>query len=197
MAELAKYVPMALQAGGGILSFLGGEQSAAADELAAARKRAAADFTATQLRSRAGQVVAVAQRGAEEELRRARIVQSRGLAVAAASGGGVSDPTVVRMLGRVAGEGAYRAATVLYSGEESARVMRMQADAANYEGEISAQASEAQAKAARLAGGGGLFKSAVSLYSKYGGPNPPGSGSTGLMAGTSSIDEFGINWDNV
>jgi hypothetical protein len=54
--------------------------------------------------------------------------------VAAASGAGASDASVVNIVGRIKGEGAYRAATALYAGEDKARVLRMQAAAKRYEG---------------------------------------------------------------
>jgi hypothetical protein len=75
---------------------------------------------AKQLRYAAGAARASSQRAAVEERRQARLLQSRGLAVAAASGGGASDVTVVNTLADVAKEGEYRALSALYEGNERA-----------------------------------------------------------------------------
>lgn len=163
-----------------LFSLLGAASGADAARRGAERRRAAAQYEAAQLRSQGGQVFAASQRGAREANRQARLVQSRALAVAAASGGGVSDPTVVNMLSRTAGEGAYRAAVALYEGEERARTLRMQAAARDYEGQLAIEAGEDQAAAYGTQALGSLFKGAVSMYDKYGGSGPA---SVGLMAG--------------
>ena len=96
--------------------------------------KASADFQAEQLRQNAGQAQASAQRSAFDVSRQTDYANSRALAVAAASGGGASDPTVVNLIARNAGEGAYRQATALYGGDEKARLFNMQADAKEFEG---------------------------------------------------------------
>jgi hypothetical protein len=54
-------------------------------------------------------------------------VASRALAVSAASGAGVTDPTTVRVIANARGEGAVRAATALYEGSARARQLRTEA----------------------------------------------------------------------
>mgnify|MGYP001606871182 CR=1 FL=1 len=85
--------------------------------------RSAAD----QLDVQAAQQRAMSQREAIDQRRQARLATSRGLAVAAASGGGADDPSVVNLLADLEGEGEYRALTSLYNGEEQARAKEVQA----------------------------------------------------------------------
>jgi hypothetical protein len=74
------------------------------------------------------------QHAAVEERRQARFAQSRALAVAAASGAGASDPTVMNTIGDLEAEGEYRALTSLFNGEQRARSQTMQANIARSEG---------------------------------------------------------------
>lgn len=94
----------------------------------------AAEFQAAQLRQNAGQAMASAQRRAFDVDRQSKYVASAALASAAASGGGASDPTVVNLIARNAGEFAYRKAVALYQGEDKARALNLQADAKEFEG---------------------------------------------------------------
>lgn len=84
---------------------------------------------AKQLDANAGLERAMSQREAMEERRQARLLNSRALAVAAASGGGADDPTVVNIMADIEGEGEYRALTALFNGEASARGLENQARA--------------------------------------------------------------------
>lgn len=124
---------------------------------------------ATQLDAQASNTRGTAQRQAIEEKRQADLAQSRGLALAAASGGGADDPSVVNGLADIAGRGQFGAITAMYNGDEQAAGMEAQA-AANRRG----------AKAAKTAGllkAAGTVASAVptiishgpSLYQKYAG----------------------------
>jgi hypothetical protein len=115
---------------------------------------------ASQLRYAAGAARASSQRAAAEERRQARLVQSRGLAVAAASGGGASDPTVVNTLADVAAEGEYRALTALYEGSEKSIGLRKAAKNASAEGSNLALAGFMGGASSLLAGAadGGWFE---------------------------------------
>lgn len=119
-----------------------------------AAKRSA-DDEAAQLDRRASNTRASAQRAAAEEERNARLVASRGQAVAAASGAGAGDPTVVNLMADILGEGRYRALTALYEGEEQARSDNAAARTRRREG-----------RAARTAS---YLDAAGDLFSKYGG----------------------------
>lgn len=132
-----------------------------------------ANAEAKELRAQAGQLDAQAkddrassQRRSMEERRQARIAGSRALAVAAASGGGASDPSVINRIAELEGEGEYRALSALYEGETEARTKEAQA-AANRRG----------AKTAKTVGAlkaiGSMIGSGSSLFDRFAGSGPP------------------------
>lgn len=119
----------------------------------------ASQFEAEQLRQNATQEQAAAQRKAAEERRKGRFIQSRAMAVAGASGAGVTDPTVVDVLSDLEAEEMFRSSLALFSGDERARQLRTAANARAYTG---ASTQRAYNQAARSS----LF-SGMSLFSKY------------------------------
>lgn len=125
-----------------------------------AAKRSA-DSEADQLRRKAGARRAEGVAGAIEERRQGRLNESRARAVAAASGAGVTDPTVVNLMGDIQADADYRALSRMYEGEEEAAGL----DAA-------AKARKREGRAARLAGGlkgvGSILSGVDTLRSKYG-----------------------------
>jgi hypothetical protein len=95
--------------------------------------------------------------------------------VAGASGAGASDPTVVNIISRMAGEGAYRGAVALYGGQDRARYLNLQADAKDYEGQILRSQSESAGKSQAVAGAASLLRGTVrdsSLFQRFGGGGP-------------------------
>ena len=60
-------------------------------------------FKAKQLEQNAGKALSASQRQAQELDRQGRLQQSRALAIAASSGGGASDPTVMNLMAELAG----------------------------------------------------------------------------------------------
>lgn len=125
----------------------------------------AANFEAKQMVAQAGTERATSQRAAAEERRQKNLNQSRAQAVAAASGGGASDPTVVDIQGDLEVEGEYRALSQLYEGEERARGLIGAASAKKVEGR--------QALTGGLIGAAGtILSGADSLYGKYGTKKP-------------------------
>lgn len=185
---MAEWLPMAMQAGSMLMGAAGADKAAEGARASAERNAVAKRYEADQLRQAAGQAVAVSQLQAQEERRKARLVQSRTLAVAAASGGGVSDPTMVNILGKIAGEGTYRSNVALYGGEERARVMRMQAEAADYEGAAGIEAGELKADAYETKGMSDLISGGVGLFQKY---NAGGLFSGDAAGGVMSSGAFG------
>jgi hypothetical protein len=121
--------------GGGALAGAAGSIIGANAEAKELRRQAA------QLEFQAGQGRASAQRAAMEERRKSRFLSSRGLALAAASGGGADDPTVINNLAEIEGEGEYRALASMYEGETEARGKEAQA-----------VANRSRAKAVKTAG---------------------------------------------
>lgn len=137
----------AMQAGGTILG-----ANARADDLRS---------QAVQLEQMAGQDRASSQRTAAAQRRQARLLASTALARAAASGGGADDPTVVNILANLSGEGAYRAMTALYEGEEEARSKEMQALARRKEARNAKRAGAISAV-------GTILQSGATMYERYG-----------------------------
>lgn len=158
MAFLAA-VPLAYLVGAGI--------AAGGSILQGVKAKQAANTEADQLENLAGQEQAGAQRAAHQERHEATLVQSRARAVAAASGGGVTDPTVQDIMADIGTEGEYRALTQLYSGDERALELKAQALATRKSGKAAQQAGFLTAASSLALGGS-------TLYAKYGGRGPPG-----------------------
>lgn len=176
MAGATAYIPAALTLAGSVLGYSGANKAAAGAQLAGQRTAGARAFEAKQLRQNAGQEIAASQRAAQEERRQAGLVASRQIALAAASGAGASDPTIVQMIARTAREGSYRASVALYGGEERARQLRMAAAGKDYEGAAAIEGAEVQASAYKTAGVGELLKGGGSLFAKYGFGGPTAAG---------------------
>ena len=166
---------------GTILNLIGNLKAAGASSRAGSAQRAAADFEAAQIRQLAGQTVASSQRDSATERLKQELLTSRAIAVAGASGGAVTDPTVQKILTDITGRGTYNHAVALYQGEEKARQMNLAADAKTYEGVIAEQGGEQRAAAYRIGALGGLATGGASLYGKYGlgGPKKAPAGTSG------------------
>lgn len=167
MAAIAATV---MQVGGTLLSMKGYGDAARAAKTSGQRERVAKEFEAEQLDEQAGQAIAVSQRAALEQQRQGRLMASRALAVAAASGGGASDPTVVNLIAGADGEAAYRSAVALYEGEDRARKLRISAAASRYEGAVAEEAGNQRASAFKTM----RAASGLTLLAKYGQDGPKG-----------------------
>lgn len=143
-----------------------------------ARRKVEAQFAKQQAEEDAIAVFASAQRDAFEENRKAELVQSRALAVAAASGG-ASDPSVVKMIAQIHGEGVYRAGVALYDGEAKARKLRIQGAAFALEGDNAVVSGLNRQQAYRVRALGSTAKGVASLYTRFGMNGP--SGDSGLL----------------
>ncbi len=113
--------------------------------------------TAAELRKRAGTRRAVGQREAAEERRNAKLAYSRALSVAAASGAGVSDPTVVKLFADLQAEGDYRVLSRLFVAEDEAQGIE-------YRSEVALREGKARKRAARLT----ALSTATSFAETYG-----------------------------
>lgn len=120
----------------------------------------AATYEAAQMNYNAGQERASSQRSAEEQRRQKDYAESRFRAVAASSGGGAADPTIVKGMGNLEQEGEYRANTALFQGEEKARGLETGAALKMYEGQVAKQQS-------RFAAIGSAMSGASSFYDQY------------------------------
>jgi len=184
------WFPIAASVVGTIMQVSGKMSAARQAEEQGRRQQAADQYAANQAEQNAGQQLAAAQRHALDETRRARLMASRAIAVAGASGGGTSDPSVANLIADISGEGAYRRSIAIYQGEENARQMRMGAAGKLYEGEVAARGGEMQASALRtsaLASGVSGVATAT-LYGKYGAGGPRASAGYSGYSGISSID---------
>lgn len=160
-----------IAAGGSILSAAGSMKAGSAAAAAGRATKQADIYQADQLDQNAGQAIASAQREAELQRRQTAMLVSRGIAVAAGSGGGVTDPTVSGLLEKIAAEGTYLASVDLYQGEERARLMRAQAQAKRYEGDMAEIGGQQKEEAANLQGFGAMLQGG-SLFAKYGKGGP-------------------------
>lgn len=126
---------------------------------------------------------AAAQRQSGEEMRSARLAQSRLGAVAGASGSGASDPTVMSLYEGIEGEGKRNADAVTAAGEQKAQGLTYQAALDRWTADTNAGIKRSAAKATALGGylsAAGSFGSGVSSMAlKYGGGRTQAGGSTG------------------
>jgi hypothetical protein len=81
-------------------------------------------------------------------------MEGRALSLAAASGGGIDDPTVVNLIGDLNAEGEYRVMSRLYVGSSEATGMYHSAEMARKEGEFALEQ--------------GYVKAATTVMSQYG-----------------------------
>lgn len=117
--------------------------------------------TAIELERRAKARRAVGTREAAEERRNAEFAYSRALAVAAASGGGVQNPTVIKLLADLQAEGDYRVLSRLYTAEEEAQGTDFRSDVALREG-------RARKKLSRYGMASTALSSAATFAERYG-----------------------------
>lgn len=167
---ISDFLPQSLNVASTILNV--GSQVAKANSLrtVATRRKEAGDFEAKQQEIAAQESSGIAMRAAQDEILKARLVNSTALARAAASGAGASDPTVMAVLARTAGEGSYRAAVAMYEGEAQARLDRMRAAALRYQGDVGVADAEEAAGATMLGVGSTLLTGgirALSMHDKY------------------------------
>lgn len=170
------YTSAGLIIGGTLMSAKGQMDAGAAAAKQGAQEQAAANYQGAILDQQAGQTQASSQLQAVNTRRQAGLVNSRAQAVAAASGAGATDPTVLGVQGQITREGEYSALTSLFNGEEQARGLESQAALTRYSGRARAEAGQARQSAAQYQAFGTILQGGGSLYTKYGpmgGPPPP------------------------
>lgn len=172
-----------------ILKAIGTGVTAGSYRKAGRAAKSAADFEAAQLVQRAGEARAISQRQAEESRLESVLLQSRALAVAAASGAGASDPSVVNAIARLAGRGDYAARSRLHEGEVAGRRYEDAAAARRYEGEQAERAGRTRAMSTLLQGG-------LSLFDRYGREDAPGSVASGgsMASDSASASDYAVWW---
>ena len=168
------------QGAGALLEAYGARESGRAMRIQGERARVAHEFEAWQADEQAAAAIAIGQRQAAEERRKGRLSASRALAVAAASGAGVSDPTIVNLLARNEGEATYRANIAMYEAEARSRTLRLDAAAGRVTGADALTEGRSRELGQTYTGLGRLAATGASLYAKYGGKGP-GSGDEALI----------------
>ena len=147
---------------GSVVSGVGTVMSAVGARNAGISANQEAQYRAKQAEVNAGQERASAQRASIEDIRQLRVAQSRGQAVAAASGAGALDPSVMDIMGDLETQGQYKAATALYQGEDSARNLENQATLDRFSGKNAQKAGNIKSISTLASG-------ATDMYSKYDG----------------------------
>lgn len=113
------------------------------------------------------EVQAASQREAEQRAQKARVLLSRQQAVAAASGGGASDPTVLKLMGDTAAEGEYQSLSALYEGKAKAAGLEDDAALQRWRGRQARTAGYTNANATMLSGVSGFARAASSGISDF------------------------------
>ncbi len=142
-------IALVLAVGGTVVGAANTLAAGKAEQEAANVRAQALEHQAAQARQAAGQERATSQRAAIEQRRQGRLLSSRALARAAASGAGAGDPTVENILGGIGAEGEFRALSELFIGEERARGLETQADLRIFESEQERRAGSAARRASR------------------------------------------------
>ena len=148
-----------------MMGLIGGLISAAGSIVGGIAANNQAKAQAKALEVRAGEERAVSQREAIRRSKEAKLVMSRGQAVAASSGGGAGDPTVVNLMAGIGQEGAYQKNVALYTGETRGRGLEFDAKIRRMEGR--------QALFAGFINGAGSILNGFSSFSQYQSSPPP------------------------
>ena len=135
-----------------------------AEQQAARARQQALEHEAAQARQQAGQERATSQRAAFEKRRKTRLLESRALALAAASGAGAGDPTVENLLGDIGAEGEFRALSELFVGEERALGLETRADLRSFEGRQERRAGDVARRASRGTAVAQVFAGATKAF---------------------------------
>lgn len=123
--------------------------------------KAQAEYQATVQEMQADEAQAASQRDAAETYRKGQIMLGDQRAAIAASGGSLTDPSVIDIMGDTAAEIDLAARTDIYKGEQQARGYN---DAA-----VNSRISGQNAlKASYIGAAGGLFSGISNMYSRFG-----------------------------
>ncbi len=141
-----------LPAIGAVGSAVGTVVSAGAAEEQGKAAQQAAEMQAMARERQAREREAAAGREAASQERKTNAVLSRQQAVAAASGGGATDPTVLDLMGDTAAQGAYNSASALYEGFAAGRSLDEQAAIDRFRGQQARRAGQISSMGTLLSG---------------------------------------------
>jgi len=182
--------PAALAIASAGLNIIGSISSAKGLRQQGKDAQVAADFKSAQLDQKAGQERASAQREALERQRKTTLALSRAQALAASSGAGATDETVLNLASNIAGEGQLAFDTSLYNGEESAIGLETNADATRYEGYLTRKGLNVQANNTLFSGLANAGMAGVSIYERFKGDGSPTVPSEPIVPQYSSLPKF-------
>lgn len=118
---------------GAVAAFIG----AAGSVLQGVAANNQAQYQAEQERMQGKEEFASSQRDADAKRKESQLVQSRQQALAASSGGGADDPTIIKLMTETAAQGEYNAQASLYGGENRKRGLFDQAKGTEMSGQAS------------------------------------------------------------
>lgn len=164
MAQIA--VPLAVA--GTLLSTAGMIQQGQAAAAAGKAQEQALKSQAKQQEQAAGQARAASQFEAADIRRQGDLIQSRARAVAAASGAGATDPSVLAQMGGVEREIAIRTQLALSGGEERARGLEFGAEVSRGEGTTAQRMAQLRRNAAFTGAAATAATGGATLFERYG-----------------------------
>jgi hypothetical protein len=165
----------------GILGAIGSVVSAAGSIAAANAQVAAAKAEQLQLNQIAAEKVAIATRRIADKDREKKLLMSRGQAVAASSGGGATDPTVLELMGGIEKTAFVQQGEMLAQAQTAANLDR-------YQGRVGVAVAKANRTASTIGAIGGALAGGTEAFAKYGAPSIPSASGSSLpsLYGTSA-----------
>jgi len=142
-------------------SVVGGGLAAAGTIAQGNANYAAAKAEQKNLNKMAAEEMAVSTRNADAKAREARLIQSRGQAVAAASGAGALDPTVLDIMGNVARDANVQERDLLREGQVKANDL-------TYRGKVGVANARTAKGIGTILAAGQVASGVSDAFSKYG-----------------------------
>jgi hypothetical protein len=181
-------IPLAV--GGTILSGAGQIASGVAANAQGASQQAASNYSASVLRQKAGQELAVASNKVAPIKLATDYALSNERAAAAGMGGTASSPTAQTIAGQIAARGEYNALSTLYSGNEAAAGLENQADLDVVTGKAERIAGQQKMMGGITSGLGSMISGGAGLYAKYGMPLAAANDATDIQTKTNNLFPF-------
>jgi hypothetical protein len=144
-APYAGLAATAATVGGTVLEGVSAKNQAEADARAGMQ---AAEIQKRSLEAKAAEERAAAGREAQEKRKEGELLKSRQVALAASSGGGTANPTILDILGDTESRTSYLANSAVYGGEQRAAGLKDQANFGTWQAKTQAASSKAKGDAA-------------------------------------------------
>lgn len=132
------------------------------------QQEAMAEYQAEQMELQAQDKMALATRDAEQEAKKKDALLSRQVALAADSGGGVQNASVLGILEDAEAAGQYNVDTAIYNGQQESAGLRSQAGATRLEGKAARTGATLGAAGTLISGIGSAANSFNPYRKKYG-----------------------------